>query len=274
MTETTTAKIPAQTDTEPEAGSQAPGIEPGHGGRIITALESAWAALRANHPDMPEVVMITGTARQKGGDRWGHFGADFWAVPANSERASELFIAGELIQQGGRAVMKTLIHEAAHAVAFARGIKDTSGDGNRYHNKRFVALAEELGLKGPAEPIPTHGWNGCTITDETAATYAEVIAELDAARLPYLNGAYLGAGTGGEDQGDDDSDENGGTAGKPKKKRRSGRRFAVICQCRTDDDKPQRRLQITPKSLEDGPLICGNCREEFAPEEPDEDDDE
>ena len=31
-----------------------------------------------------------------------------------------------------------MLHEAAHALATRRGIKDTSAAGNRYHNKRFV----------------------------------------------------------------------------------------------------------------------------------------
>jgi hypothetical protein len=38
-----------------------------------------------------------------------------------------------------------MLHEAAHALATWRGIKDTSAACNRYHNKRFVVLAAELG---------------------------------------------------------------------------------------------------------------------------------
>ena len=48
--------------------------------------------------------------------------------------------------------MEVMLHEAAHALAIRRGIKDTSAAGNRYHNKRFVALAAELGLRGPDMP--------------------------------------------------------------------------------------------------------------------------
>ncbi len=64
-------------------------------------------------------------------------------------RAPELFVAGELLAAGGRAVVEVMLHEAAHALATKRGIKDTSAAGNRYHNKRFVAPAAELGLRGP-----------------------------------------------------------------------------------------------------------------------------
>ncbi|MFF4291027.1 hypothetical protein ACFY0R_37890 [Streptomyces sp. NPDC001633] len=262
-TETAAPTVPAPT---PARDDEPAGTKPGHGGRIITALEAAWAAIRARHADVPEVVMITGTARQLGGDRWGHFGADFWAVPQDGGRASELFIAGELIALGGARVLKTLIHEAAHGVAYVRGIQDTSGDGNRYHNKRFVALAEELGLKGPAQSMKTHGWTDCTLPPATAERYAAVIAELDAAALPYLGVPVVSAG-GDEDQDDGAEEGQGGDEETPKKKRRAGKRFAIVCRCETP-----RRLQVTPKSLEDGPIICGICRQEFEAEEPDEDD--
>ncbi|MEU1133351.1 hypothetical protein ABZ383_26440 [Streptomyces sp. NPDC005900] len=256
MPTTDTATVPAPRVEEFNATEQ------GHGGRIITALETAWRTLRGEHPDIPQVVMITGTARQLGGDRWGHYGPDFWAVPeGKKDRASELFIAGELIALGGRAVLKTLIHEAAHGVAHVRGIKDTSGDGKRYHNKRFVALAEELGLKGPAEPMKTHGWTRCVLTEATAIRYAAVIEQLDAARLPYLGAPALPtAGGDGEDQGEDGEDGNG-TEDKPKKKR-AGKRLAVVCGC-----KEPRTLQVTPKAMEDGPIICGVCGTRFLPKE-------
>lgn len=267
MTETTTATVPAPRD------EQAPEAQPGHGGKLIAALESTWAAIKANHADVPDVVMITGTQKQHGGDRWGHYGADHWAVPEEDKgrRAPELFIAGEAIAKGGRWVLEVLLHEASHGVAHTRGIKDCSGDGNRYHNKRFVAIAEELGLQGPKESVKTHGWAFCSMPSATAARYAEVIEELDTARLPYRG---IPAVTVPEDE-DQENGEDGAEDGEEKpKKKRAGRRLGVICQCVTPEGKPRRRLQLTPKSLEDGPIICGNCREEFTPEEPDEDDDE
>jgi hypothetical protein len=254
-----TVQIPAQAEPA-DAPAQ---VDQGHGGRIITALEHAWAALRANHPDMPEVVMITGTKKQLGGQRWGHYGPDFWAVPGGGNRASELFIAGELIAQGGRQVLEVLIHEGGHGVAHTRGIKDCSGDGNRYHNKRFVKIVEEMGLKAPAQSAKTHGWSFCTVTDETVTKYAAVIAELEAARLPYLGAPIVT--TGGDDEGQGEDDTTTGGEDEPKKKRRAGKRFAIVCQC----EKP-RRLQVSPKAAEDGPIICGLCRAEFEPEQTDE----
>jgi len=142
-----------------------------------------------------------------------------------------------------------------------RGIKDTSAEGNRYHNKRFVALATEMGLRGPGRPEKVIGWSDCRITDETAAAYADVINAIDSARLPFLLDESLGTG-GGEGGGEDGGD--GQDEGKPKK--RGGRRVAVECACQ-----PPRKLHMTPKQIEDGPVICGVCGTPFeAPEDDDQ----
>ena len=101
--------------------------------------------------------------------------------------APELFIAAELLAAGGRAVVEVMLHEAAHALATRRGIKDTSAAGNRYHNKRFVTLAAELGLRGPDVPDKITGWSHCTLHGQAAYdAYADVVAGIDAARLPFL----------------------------------------------------------------------------------------
>jgi hypothetical protein len=235
-----------------------------HGSRIIEALEETWSVIRDRHPEIPAAVVITGAgSNQKGTPEGyalrGHHWPERWVTdPEEGGRAAELFIAGELLAAGGRAVLGTMLHEAAHALAGVRGIKDTSAEGNRYHNKRFVKLAEELGLRGPDQAEKVIGWSNCTLTDETAAGYAAVVKAIDTARLPYLTDLGFGAGTGtgtGEDSDDqgDQGDEDGKTA-----KKRGGRRVTTECRC-----VPPRRLQLTPKQMEDGPVICGNCGDEF-----------
>ena len=197
-----------------------------HGSRIIAALERAWAAIQDQHPDVPDVVIATGAgSHQKGtpeGYRLrGHHWPERWVLQGqDGPRAPELFIAGELLSAGGRAVLEVMLHEAAHALATQRSIKDTSAQGNRYHNNRFVALAAELGLHGPDSPDKVTGWSGCTLTDATADRYAEVTAAIDTARLPFLVDQAIPAEPGdggGEDQGEDGP-------GKPRK--RGGRRAA------------------------------------------------
>lgn len=38
-----------------------------HGSRIIAALERAWAAIRARHPEVPGVVIVTGAGSNQNG---------------------------------------------------------------------------------------------------------------------------------------------------------------------------------------------------------------
>jgi hypothetical protein len=239
-----------------------------HGSRIVAALEEAWSAIRDRNPDVPPAVVITGSgANQKGTPEGyklrGHHWPERWITgPDKGQRAPELFIAGELLSTGGRTVLEVMLHEAAHALAAARGIKDTSAEGNRYHNKRFVKLAEELGLRGPDGTDKVTGWSNCLITDQTAAEYAEAIEHINGARLPYLLDLGIISGPGEEGQDGEDGEEGTGT-----KPRRGGKRHAAECACQ-----PPRRLQVTPKQLEVGPILCGVCHEPF--EVPDDDEDQ
>ncbi|MBV9024913.1 MAG: hypothetical protein JO362_14260 [Streptomycetaceae bacterium] len=289
---TTTADIPAQAQPDDEPAAPAPDHDQ-HGSRTIKVLEAAWEAIRTAHPEVPHVVMITGRGRNPRGMsiKWGHFGADMWTVKGSRKRrVPELFAGGELLALGGRKTIETLLHEAAHGVAHVRKVADTSSDG-RYHNKRFVAIAEELGLKGPDRPVSVHGWNDCAITDETAQRYAQVIEALDAAQLPYLHdplAILLGGGdpttdaepTGEDDDQDGDEDEEEAPR-KPKK--RGNTRFLIICQCTEEgkdgEPQPARRIQISRKSWtaggEDGGLTCYLvCNSPFEPAEPIDPDDE
>ena len=289
-----TIEIPAQ--AEPV---EAPALaDQEHGSRIITALEGAWAAIREQHPEVPRVVMITGSGQDgRGSLRWGHFGADFWTVEKEGQkkgRAPELFAGGELLSLGGRRTMQTLIHEAAHAVAHVRTIKDTSSAG-RYHNKRFAKIAEELGLTSPTKPESIRGFSDCHITDATADRYAAAIDALDAARLPYVHNPLaiaLGGGTPGPTGGDGDDedgqsqgteggqdDEDEGAPQRPTK--RPATRFLVICGCtkpgKDGTPEPARRIQISRATWEfggeDGGLMCGKCGEPFKKAQQDEEPD-
>lgn len=217
---------------------------PPSGSRIIAVLEHAWSQIRARHPDVPPVVVITGTGREsRGYTTLGHFGAERWQHTGG--RLPELFVAGELLaglgdHSGGRTVLKTLLHEAAHGLAHTRRIKDCSRQ-NRYHNTRFAALARELGLTPPTQPHPTLGYSGATLDDETAATWQDVIDAIDTARLPHLGELFTAPASL--------------TASM-----RAGARFTVTCAC----EQP-RSLSITPRQYETAPLICGACRATFEP---------
>src|ERR671939_717948 len=52
------------------------------GSGLIAALEQTWADTRRRTPELPEVVVVTGTGLSSGAlhldAKWGHFGADHW----------------------------------------------------------------------------------------------------------------------------------------------------------------------------------------------------
>lgn len=109
--------------------------------------------------------------------RRGHWAAGRWTVA--DDKVPELFIAGESIAEGAVLVAQTIIHEAAHALLHARG--DMTGGtsrGHAYHNLRFVAAAEELGLAKPESPDSVIGWSDCPIRPETIEAHRAEIDEL------------------------------------------------------------------------------------------------
>jgi hypothetical protein len=87
--------------------------------------------------------------------------------------------------------------------------KDTSAEGNRYHNKRFVALGTEMGLRGPDRREKVIGWPDRRLTHETAAAYADVIVVIDSARLPFILDSALGTGGGEDGPGGGEDGEDG-----------------------------------------------------------------
>jgi hypothetical protein len=145
--------------------------------RLVAAIDGAWSAIRARHPDVPEVVITLGAG--SGGRRgltYGHFHDGIWQH--GDARLPELFIGGEGLQRGPVPVLGTLLHESAHGIAARRGIRDTSRQ-SRYHNERFRALAAEVGIDVEKDPAigPTriiqrknNVWHHGQVTADQAGT--------------------------------------------------------------------------------------------------------
>lgn len=202
---------------------------------LLVALEHAWAAIREHHAEIPEVLVLIGTGSDRGMLRkLGHFAARRWRLADGGER-SEILVAGEGLDRGPDAVFATLLHEAAHALAFARGIRDTS-KGGRYHNRRFAAVAAELGLQvGPLRP---YGLAATTMAPATGALYAAVLREVAdalvlwrAAELPRARSRIRHAGS------------------------------PVLCLCGCP-----RRVRLPQSILSGPPVVCGGCGEPFLPQ--------
>ena len=146
---------------------------------LVAALESAWSAIQARHSDLPDVVIVLASGSvgaPRGALKLGHFAAMRWthadAAPTAQEGARaalpEVFVGGEGLALGAVDVLGTLLHEATHALAHVRGIKDTSRQG-RFHNRRFRDLASEIGLE--VQQVPVIGWSDTHVPDTTRTEY-------------------------------------------------------------------------------------------------------
>jgi hypothetical protein len=110
---------------------------------LVAALERTWQAIRQHHSDVPEAVLVVASGADGKRLNLGHFAPHRWQV--NGRDRHEVLVGGEGLQRGPTDVLGTLLHEAAHGLAQARGVQDTSRQG-RYHNRRYATLAQELGL--------------------------------------------------------------------------------------------------------------------------------
>lgn len=157
---------------------------------IMDALNECLKAIRYNHPEVPNAVLVVGSSSMK---NYGHFSPTSWdgikAKRANSMSEHEIMLSGEGLLRGAEAVLATLIHECAHALAHSREIKDTSRQG-RFHNGKFKALAEEIGIE--VQHDKTIGWSITVLPDGTKKRYAKELRALRAALKTYRYGTLTG----------------------------------------------------------------------------------
>jgi hypothetical protein len=200
---------------------------------LVAALEHAWQTIRTRHPDVPEAVLVVASGSEGKRLNWGHFAPHRWQV--NGTDRHEVLVGGEGLQRGPLEVLGTLLHEAAHGLAQARTVQDTSR-GGRYHNRRYAHLARELGLEvATVKPI---GWSATTVPQPTAAAYASQLAELQAALVLWRRHEHR-IGTGP----------------------RSRNLLAAACGC-------GRRIRVAKATLAEAPILCGACTQPFEAEEP------
>jgi hypothetical protein len=202
---------------------------------LVACLEHTWTTIRARHPDVPEAVLVVASGSEGKRLNWGHFAPHRWQV--NGSDRHEVLVGGEGLQRGPTEVLGTLLHEAAHGLAQARSIQDTSR-GGRYHNRRYATLARELGLEiTTVKPI---GWSATTVPEPTAAAYAGELEELRAALVLWRRQEHR-IGTGP----------------------RSRNLLACTCGC-------GRRIRAAKATLAEAPILCGLCAQPFEPAEPED----
>jgi hypothetical protein len=204
---------------------------------LVAALEHTWQSIRTHHSDVPEAVLVVASGAEGKRLNLGHFAPHRWQV--NGADRHEVLIGGEGLQRGAVDVLGTLLHEAAHGLAQARSIADTSRQG-RYHNRRYAALARELGLEVTnLQPI---GWSATTVPEQTTAAYAGQLEDLAAALVLWRRQEHrTGPGS------------------------RSRNLLAASCGC-------GRRIRVAKTTLAEAPILCAGCEHPFEPADPDDQD--
>lgn len=232
---------------------------------ILAVLEDFWSVLRAEH-GLPAVTLViaSGSHKNKPGDlTMGSFNPARWTTGTAGELRDEIMIAAESFKDGAIEVLDTMLHEAAHVLARARGIKDTSRAG-RYHNKRYKALAEELGLVVACDTVI--GWSTTSVPDATAERYRKHLEALGAVLSGHRRheadvfsvqapSAPQDAPEGGDEDpaADPDAGDDGGKSG--------GKRGLYVCVCQ-----PPRKLRVSKSVAELGAILCGVCGVDFSPD--------
>jgi len=219
------------------------------GSGVVLACEGAWRAIQRSHPGVPDVVVVLGTGAERGRlVKLGHWWGGRWI--ADGQVRGEVLLAGEALHLAPAQVFEVLLHEAAHGLNAARGIKDSSR-GGRYHNARFKATAEEVGLV--VEAMPPYGWAQTALGPEAIERYDSEITQLgEAMRIARRLGrdVKLGEHELGAGSERDTDDPNGSERAKSK---------VASCGC-------GRKLRMAPTVLAQGPVLCGLCGREFSVE--------
>jgi hypothetical protein len=199
---------------------------------LLAALEHTWQTIRTRHPDVPDAVLVVASGGEGRRLNLGHFAPHRWQV--NGADRHEVLVGGEGLHRSPLEVLGTLLHEAAHGLAQARGVQDTSRQG-RYHNRRYAALARQLGLEVTSvKPI---GWSATTVPAPTATSYASQLEELQAALVLWRRQEHhIGTGT------------------------RSRNLLAAACAC-------GRRLRVAKATLAEALILCGACQQPFEPDD-------
>ena len=189
---------------------------------ITKALEQAHELIKTE-TGAPRATLLV-TRDLKG--RKGHF-TPYTPWQAGEESFSEIAFNLEHFTTPAE-LLSTLLHEVAHSLNHMNGVEDCSS--NQYHNAKFKAQAEALGLK--------------TIEIKGKGHAATELTELGAKRwkkaLTILSNAFDLTALGGE---------------SAKKKGRNTNLIKAMCEC-------ENVIRLSRGVLESG-VTCNQCEEVF-----------
>ncbi|MFF2850454.1 hypothetical protein ACFVT5_29595, partial [Streptomyces sp. NPDC058001] len=119
----------------------------------------------------------------------------------------------------------------------------------RYHNRRFLAIAEELGLDHPDEPHPSSGFSLVTLNPEAKKRYRPTMERLQRALKAHT--VATESDTARSFRGP--AARHGSSGG--------GVRVKAVCDC-------GRNVRVVPSVLAQAPIVCGGCGKPFRIPEP------
>ncbi len=169
--------MPVQLPTESDLDPTIPPLTdaPVSSVALTTALTQIWQRAQVLNPGLPDVMLLLSNGSSNGRlSYYGSFEPGRWTGAAGT--LPELVIAGEGLRRGALPVLGTVLHEAAHALAFARNVGETSRNGT-YHNGKFKSLAEEVGLLVGRDEHT--GWSVTRPDPQLQVHYASEIAQLN-----------------------------------------------------------------------------------------------
>jgi hypothetical protein len=180
---------------------------------LAAELAAAWADIQRHHPELPDLA------------------------------APESLIGESSSACGAELSFERLLHEAVHGIAAARGVRDTSRAG-RYHNRRFLAIAGELGLDHAEEPHASSGFSLVIMRPETRRRYRSTIERLQRALMAHVVATA--------------SDSTRSFRGPAARHGSSGGgvRVKAVCGC-------GRNVRVVPSVLAKAPIVCGACGQAF-----------
>lgn len=207
--------------------------------RAAGQLEKMFRALNTRFfaGELPECII----SLKKTPGAYGHITIDqTWT--AGERTMHEINISTATLDRPIEETAATLLHEMCHLYNIIHSIKDCSGSGNAYHNKRFKATAESHGLE-----IEHHHKYGWTIT--TPGLELLELVELQGWQAIQMTEGLtwwdmVGTGTGSRTPGAAE-----GSAEKPPRKPSSTRKYA--CPCCGQSIRATKTVNI----------ICGDCNE-------------
>lgn len=128
------------------------------------------------------IITVQGTSRA-----YGHCTCSrIWKSSKKEHGYYEINIAAGTLNRPIENVVATMLHEMVHLYNITHGVQDCSR-GNSYHNKRFKAKAEEVGLIiGYDKRI---GWSVTSPSDELA----EYVAQQGWEDIPFSRGELFQA---------------------------------------------------------------------------------